>query len=126
MKYDSVTHFLWDSDGRLLGQPDYLHSIPVDWDSDGVYEICMPSGEVRGHDGTIHVDLEARCGWAADLFGDHREEVVLAPQDGKVYIVFNTATLEGSPRVTRLANRQVRNDLSRTAMADPNFVMASP
>ncbi len=54
--------------------------------------------------------------WGGDLFGDHREEVVWAPQDGKVYILFNTAPMENQPRITRLADRQYRNDLSRTAM----------
>jgi hypothetical protein len=54
--------------------------------------------------------------WGADLFGDHREEVVVAPRDGKVYIFFNAEDIERPPRITFLADRQYKNDLSRTAM----------
>jgi hypothetical protein len=54
--------------------------------------------------------------FAADLLGDHREEMVIAPGDGKIYILFNTEKMEAPPMITRLADRQYKNDLSRTAV----------
>jgi hypothetical protein len=121
--YIEVTHFLWDSKGELIGQPDYSNSIIVDWNGDGIHEICMPNGEVLGHDGAVYANLQAPCLWSADVFGDHREEIVTFSSGGsEVYIVFNTALLREPPQVTRLADRQVRNDLSRTATSVPNFV----
>ena len=92
-------------------------SFPVDWDGDGVREICMRNGKVSRFAGPVVAKVDSNTIFGADLFGDHREEIVTAPaQDGKVYIFFNTAPLETPPRVTLLADRQYRNDVSRTAM----------
>jgi rhamnogalacturonan endolyase len=112
--------FLWGSGGNLLGnpQPSWYYSFPVDWDGDGIRNICiMEEGVIQKYGETAIIEkLPAECLWGADLFGDHREEIVSAPGDGKIYIFFNTGDFKGSPRVTPMADRQYKNDLSRTAM----------
>ena len=113
------TGMLWNSKGVLLGNPpsSFYRSFPVDWDGDGVREIVfMDDGKVQKYGGPIVGNVLPETLWGADLFGDHREEIVSAPRDGKVYIFFNTSALEFAPRVTPIADRQYKNDLSRTAM----------
>jgi hypothetical protein len=110
--------FLWDSEGNALAQPtsSWIYSKPVDWDGDGIRELCLSGGEVQRYNGRTVASLGEDCLWGADLFGDHREEIVAASQNGRIYIFFNTDAIDSSPRVTPMANRQYRNDLSRTAM----------
>jgi hypothetical protein len=106
------------ADGKLIRNTpiSWSNSFPVDWDGDGIREILtIMDGEVRKYDGPVMEKLPADCLWGADLFGDHREEVVAAPGDGNIYIFFNTVALGSSPRVTPMADRQYKNDLSRTA-----------
>lgn len=110
--------FLWSGEGKLIGNPpgSWYYSFPVDWDGDGVREIALQeSGEIRRYRGPV-VEKIAGASWGADLFGDHREEVVAATGDGRAYIFFNMEASHGPPRVTPLADRRYRNDLSRTAM----------
>jgi hypothetical protein len=116
--YGTVSSFLWSADGKLVDNPprSWVMSFPVDWDGDGVREICMENGDVQKYNGPIVVRLGGYPLWGADLYGDHREEIVAAPQDGKVYIFFNTEIIKSPPKITPVADRQYRNDLSRTAM----------
>ncbi len=111
--------FLWNAEGKLLGNPpaSWYDSIPVDWDGDGVREIVFTKdGKIQKYGGPVVEKLSAECLWGADLYGDHREEIVAAPGDGKIYIFFNAGEFGGPPRVTPMADRQYKNDLSRTAM----------
>ncbi|OGP75459.1 MAG: hypothetical protein A2W09_01095, partial [Deltaproteobacteria bacterium RBG_16_50_11] len=113
------TALLWSPHGKLLGkQPaSWYSSFPVDWDGDGVREIVIAGdGEVQKYGGPSMGRLSMECLWGADLFGDHREEIVAAPGDSKIYVFFNTDVLDSPPRVTPMADRQYKNDLSRTAM----------
>jgi len=115
------TGYLWSSGGKLLGNPpgSWYFSFPLDWDGDGIREICiMEEGSVQKPGGVVVETLPADCIWGADLFGDHREEIVSAPGDGKIYIFFNMGDLDRPARVTPMADRQYKNDLSRTAMHD--------
>ena len=110
---------LWASDGKLIGNPpaSFYESIPVDWDGDGIREIVfMKDGRIQKYGGPVIEKLTAPCLWGADLFGDHREEIVAAPGDGNVYVFFNTVVLVNTPRITPMGDRQYKNDLSRTAM----------
>jgi len=117
-KYMGLSTSLWSSDGKFIGSPpnSWVRSFPVDWDGDGVREICLENGDLQKYDGPVVAKFGSEVLWGADLFGDHREEIVVAPQNGKVYIVFNTESIENLPRITPLADRQYKNDLSRTAM----------
>jgi hypothetical protein len=115
-KYDDVTHFLWNSDGKLIGNANLQYSIPVDWDGDGIKEIYYPNGEIKKYNGPTLARLAPGGLFAADLFGDSREEIVFAPGGGKVSIAVNTEIMEAPPRITRLADRQYKNDLSRSAV----------
>ncbi len=111
--------FLWGSGGNLLGNPpaSWYFSFPVDWDGDGIREICiMEDGAIQKYGKPVTEKLSANCLWGADLLGDHREEVVAAPGDGKIYIFFHSGDMNDAPRVTPIADRQYKNDLSRTAM----------
>jgi hypothetical protein len=111
--------FLWGARGNLLGHPpsSWYYSFPVDRDGDGVREICvMEDGAIQKYGKPVTEKLSANCLWGADLFGDHREEVVAAPGDGKIYIFFHVGNMHIPPRVTPIADRQYKNDLSRTAM----------
>ena len=111
--------FLWDSAGNLIGNPPatWYFSFPVDWNGDGIREICiMENGAIQKYGAPPFEKLSANCLWGADLFGDHREEIVAAPGNGKIYIFYNMDKIDSPPRVTPLADRQYKNDLSRTAM----------
>ncbi|MFX0195017.1 MAG: hypothetical protein ACFFCW_02750 [Candidatus Hodarchaeota archaeon] len=118
VEYTGISSFLWSSGGKLIANPpkSWVMSFPVDWDGDGFREICMTNGDVQKYNVLILTKLGSETLWGADLFGDHREEIVVAPQDGNVYIYFNTEIMEIPARITPLADRQYKNDLSRTAM----------
>jgi hypothetical protein len=117
VKVDTVYQYLFTAEGRVITRPNMRGSFPVDWDGDGVREICLRNGDVSHFGGPVIAKVDSNTIFGADLFGDHREEIVAAPaQDGKVYILFNTAPLGMPPRLTPLADRQYRNDVSRTAM----------
>ena len=110
---------LWGSGGNLLSNPptSWYFSFPVDWDGDGIREICIiEDGSIQKYGKSITEKLSANCLWGADLFGDQREEIVAAPGDGKIYIFFNTGDMNSPLKVTPIADRQYKNDLSRTAM----------
>jgi len=117
VKYTSISSFLWGSDGELIQTPpnSWVWSFPVDWDGDGIREICMMNGNLQKYNGPIIAKLSVHPVWGADLFGDHREEIV-AISKGKILILFNTEILESPSRITLAADRQYKNDLSRTAM----------
>lgn len=113
-----LTAYLWNAEGKLLGNPpvSWYASFPVDWDGDGIREIViMKDGNIQKFGGPVVEQLNAECLWGADLYGDHREEIVAAPGDGRILIFFNADPPDHAPRVTPLADRQYRNDLSRTA-----------
>lgn len=119
-KLIDLSGFLWGTGGNLLGNPQasWYYSFPVDWDGDGIRKICiMEEGVLQKYGETAIMEkFSAECLWGADLFGDHREEIVAAPGDGKIYIFFNAGDMNILPRVTPIADRQYKNDLSRTAM----------
>jgi hypothetical protein len=119
-KLIDLSGFLWGSGGNLLGNPQasWYYTFPVDWDGDGIRKICiMEEGVLQKYGETAIMEkFSAECLWGADLFGDHREEIVAAPGNGKIYIFFNTGDMNIPPRVTPIADRQYKNDLSRTAM----------
>ncbi len=123
-EYEGVAHYLWSSDGKPLtisSDHSWKWSFPVDWDGDEVREICTYDGDVVKYKGSIVARLGSLKGhvWGADLFGDHREEIVVSSGDrhsSKVLVYFNTEPLDFPPRITRIADRQYKNDLSRTAM----------
>jgi hypothetical protein len=118
VNYREVSTFLWSSNGILFDNPpeSWRSSFPVDWDGDGVHEVCMGNGNVKKYKGPILARVGRGSLWGADLFGDHRSEIVVAPQTDKVYIIFNTEKNDNPPRITPIADRHYKNDLSRTAM----------
>lgn len=111
-----TTQLLWNSAGELITElpKSWIKSFPVDWDGDLIHEICLESGLIQEYDGSKIAELGPGVLWAGDIFGDHREEVVTAPGGGSVFVLFNTERLQNPPSVTRGADRQYRNDLSRT------------
>lgn len=137
------TQDLFNAKGKFIFHPDssWIRSFPIDWEGDGIREICTELGVLKRAYSEKQVGFDEGKGiavkrandygekladfgegiryavkWGGDLFGDHREELIVAPQDGKVYIVFNTDDLKFDPKITKLADRQYKNDLSRTAM----------
>ncbi len=123
--------YLWNADGKLISNPpdSWIGSFTVDWEGDDVREICDEKGNLTRWNGEIvrrlnsgtnmteaDPKLNPGTNWAGDLFGDYREEIVYTPHDGKVYIIFNTDPMKNPPKITRIADRQYKNDLSRTAM----------
>ena len=110
--------YLWDSDGTLLQHPakSWITSFPVDWQGNGVRDVCTRDGELQRYDGTVVERFPVQPLWGGDLYGDHREELIVAPGVRKVYVYFSTRAMQELPKITRLADRQYRNDLSRTAM----------
>jgi hypothetical protein len=114
--YRHLTHHLFDAKGRSEESPtDWQRSFPVDWDGDGIYEVCTTSGDIVKYRESTVDTVRPTVLWGADLFGDHREEIVTAPGGGRIYIHFNVTAAISQPRVTPLVDRQYRNDLSRTA-----------
>jgi hypothetical protein len=118
LEYIDSELFLWSSDGKIIARPpnSWRGSFPVDWDGDGVQEICTKNGDVQKYKGSVVARLGGRPLWGADLFGDHREEIVVTSPEGKVFVIFNTSIRRTPPKISRIADRQYRNDLSRTAM----------
>lgn len=117
VKIDTLYQYVFDPNGKIFSRPRMHGSFPVDWDGDGVREICLRNGNVSRFGGPVIAKVDSNTIFGADLFGDHREEIVAAPaQEGRVYIFFNTAPLATASRLTPLADRQYRNDVSRTAM----------
>lgn len=107
-----------NSKGEIISNPDssWIRSFTVDWEGDGTKELVTEAGVLKRYNDEIFANFGEGVYWGGDLFGDHREEIVVAPKDGKVYIVFNTSELKVEPKITKLADRQYKNDLSRTAM----------
>lgn len=117
VKIDTIYQYVFDPNGKIFSRPSMHGSFPVDWDGDGVREICLRNGNVSRFGGPVIAKVDSNTIFGADLFGDHREEIVAAPaQEGRVYIFFNAAPLATASRLTPLADRQYRNDVSRTAM----------
>ena len=116
--FGNISCFLWNPDGKFIANPpkSWVWSIPADWDGDGFREICMDNGDIQKVNGPIVTKLGQSPLWAADLYGDQREEFVIAPGEKKIHIYFNTEIMESAPEITLIADRQYRNDLSRTAM----------
>lgn len=114
--YDKPAQQLFDKNGNELMYPDssWIGSLPIDWDGDGIKEIYTKKGEIKRYNGENLKSIGKGILWGGDLYGDHREELVFAPLDGKIYIIFNTNELAVSPKITKIADRQYRNDLSRT------------
>jgi hypothetical protein len=114
--YNQPTPHLFNSKGEEIFNSDtsWVGSLPIDWEGDGIKEICTKDGQLTKYNGEKLLSLSKGVLWAADLFGDHREEIIYAPQNGKIYIIFNAEEFENSPKITRIADRQYRNDLSRT------------
>lgn len=112
------TRYLFNIKGERLPSPDstWVRSYPVDFEGDGICEIVTRDGKLIRNTGEVLISFKGELLWAGDIYGDHREELVYTPLDGKVYIVFNTDVIESPSRITRLADRRYKNDLSRTAM----------
>lgn len=110
--------YLFTSKGEKILAPDssWVKSFPADWEGDGIKEIITKQGDVKRYNNEVILSFSKGMLWGGDLFGDHREELVYAPQDGKVYIIFNTQEMTSKREITKLADRRYRNDLSRTAM----------
>jgi hypothetical protein len=117
-KRSDIDCFLWDSSGNLIKKvPEiWRGSFPAFWDCDQFREVITIYGDILKHDGKNIKNLGNGVIWAADLFGDHREEIVSAPGGNMVYVYTNTDESYCKPRITRIADRQYSNDLSRTAM----------
>lgn len=118
LKRISPERHLFNSKGGVLPSPDttWVRSYTVDFEGDGVREIITRDGKLIRNTGEVLKTFDGELLWAGDLFGDHREELVYTPLDGKVNIVFNTEAINNPSKITRIADRRYKNDLSRTAM----------
>jgi hypothetical protein len=118
LKYDKVTGYLWDFDGRLIKEVDekWVRSFPLDWDGDGVKEICLEEGAIVNYENKRVDEFNGNPLWAGDIYGDHREELIFTKEGRKVYILFNVNQTEYRARYAPIEDRMYRNDLSRTAM----------
>ncbi|MBK8944249.1 MAG: hypothetical protein IPM32_03160 [Ignavibacteriae bacterium] len=117
--FQDPNQILFDINGKKISNHDtsWIGSFTIDWEGDGIKEICTKDGELKRYNDELILLLKKGILWAGDLWGDHREEIVYAPQDRRVYIIFNTSKLNNKPQITKLADRQYKNDLSRTSMA---------
>ena len=116
--YNEPSQYLFNASGEKTMNPDssWIGSFTLDWEGDGIREILTKEGQMKRFNDEILLKLDKGTLWAGDLYGDHREEIVHAPKDGKIYIIFNTENLLISPKITKVADRQYRNDLSRTVI----------
>lgn len=117
-KYKNPLQHFFDSKGKLIAHPDstWIRSFTVDWEGDGIKEICTKAGEIKRYNNEVITKLGEGIAWGGDILGDHREELIITPNDGKIYIVFNTTERNTDPQITKVADRQYKNDLSRTGM----------
>ena len=113
-----TAQYLFSPKGKKLMNPDssWVLSFTIDWEGDGIKEIVTEQGNIKRYNGEIIKSFKEVLLWGGDLYGDHREELVYAPLDGKVYIIFNTQEMSSPSKITRIADRRYRNDLSRTAI----------
>lgn len=118
VQYTDVAGYLWDHEGRLIKEVDdaWVRSFPLDWNGDGVKEICLENGAIIRYTDEPIIEASGFPLWGADLYGDHREELVITQPGSKVLILFNTDPPEGQSRYAPIEDRRYRNDLSRTAM----------
>jgi len=116
--YDSITGYLWNYDGSFIKEVSstWAGSFPINWDGDEVREICLPDGSIVNYEDRLINKINGRPQWSGDVYGDHRDELVVSAKGTKVYIMFNVSPLEISPKLTPVADRRYRNDLSRTAL----------
>lgn len=116
--FKNTEQLVMDDKGKIFMTPDssWIRSFPVDWEGDGTKEICKEGGQLIRYNGEEIVDFGEGVYWGGDIFGDHREELAIAPKNKKIYIVFNDDEIDSVPRITKQADRQYKNDLSRTAM----------
>ena len=114
----NTNQYLCNSKGEVLMHPDssWVASFTVDWEGNGIKDIVTEQGVMKRYNGQVIKSFQEGLLWAGDLYGDQREELVYAPCDGKVYIIFNTQGMNTIPMITKIADRRYRNDLSRTAM----------
>ncbi|MBK7105278.1 MAG: hypothetical protein IPH62_08340 [Ignavibacteriae bacterium] len=117
--FQDPNQILFDISGKKISNHDssWIGSFTVDWEGDGIKEICTKDGELKRYNNEVIISLKKGIMWAGDLWGDHREEIVYAPQDKRIYIIFNTSKLVNKSELTKLVDRQYKNDLSRTSMA---------
>ena len=117
-KYLNPSTHLFDPEGNLVMHPDsaWIGSFTVDWEGDGIREICTKKGEILRYNNDVIAEFGNGVYWGGDIIGDHREELIVAPNNGIVYIILNSTKLKVDPEITKLADRQYRNDLSRTGM----------
>ena len=113
-----TTQYFCNSKGKILMNPDssWIGSFTADWEGNGIKDIVTDQGELKKYNGEVIKSFQGDILWAGDLYGDQREELVYAPHDGKIYILFNTHEMNCASKITRIADRRYRNDLSRTAM----------
>jgi hypothetical protein len=71
-----IKHYLFDSEGETIGNPDWHRSIPLDWDGDGYSEVCLKNGDVIKYENNVVFKAQPDILWCGDIFGDHREELL--------------------------------------------------
>ena len=116
--YVNVTGYLWDYKGNLIREvsPEWIRSFPADWNGDEAKEIILLNGSIVDYENRLIDRLNGTPEWGGDIYGDHREEIVVTAEGRIVYICFSTDDKKGNSRITPIADRRYRNDLSRTAM----------
>jgi hypothetical protein len=118
VKFIDAIGYIWDYDGSLIAKvnQNWIESFPIDWDGDTIKEICLNNGMLVNYKNEMVEEFEGSPLWGADLFGDHREELVITKEGRKVLIIFNVDGIESKIKSASIEDRQYLNDLSRTAM----------
>lgn len=107
---------LWNNKGEIIGESPNSANFLVWWDGDLLREL-LDRNKISKYKGEVLLHAEgfrsnngtkATPTISADLFGDWREEVILATEDGKSLRVFTTTIPTGYRFVTLMHDPQYR------------------
>lgn len=111
---------LWNNKGEIIGETPSSANFVIWWDGDLLREL-LNSNKISKYKGEVLLNAEgfrsnngskATPTLSADLFGDWREEVILAAQDGKSLRVFTTTIPTKYRFVTLMHDPQYRMSIA--------------
>lgn len=111
---------LWNNKGKIIGESPKSANFLIWWDGDLLREI-LDRNKISKYNGEVLLDAvgfrsnngtKATPALSADLFGDWREEVIWAAEDGKSLRIFTTTIPTNYRFVTLMHDPQYRQSIA--------------